>query len=98
MTEEIPPCGKNAASSVWLVLARSGKPGERFTIFALGAPWIELRRLEPSGAAVNFALNRPAVMTVRWSEACLEVFAASALEFCAGEGEIIIFAAPDVSA
>jgi hypothetical protein len=40
------------------------------TIFASGAPWIEVKRLEPSGVAANFASNLPAVMTVCSEEIC----------------------------
>src|SRR5580700_3360894 len=90
--DEMPPSGRNATSSILLVLTRSGKPGDALTIFASGAPWIEVKRLEPSGVAANFASNRPEVITVRWSEVC----GLDAVEFCAGV--IVIFAAPDVTA
>src|ERR1039458_10787297 len=91
MTVAIPPWGEKVASSIWLVLTRSGKPGARLTILASGAPWIEVKRLDPSGGAANFASKRPAVMIVRWAEGC----ALPSLEF---PGVIGIFAAPEVSA
>ncbi len=74
------------------MLTRSGSCGVKFTIFASGAPWIDVRRLELSAAAANFASKRPAVITVCWADAC----AVAGFEFWAGE--IVICAAPEVSA
>src|SRR5437660_1583184 len=89
--EEIPPSARNAASSVWLVLTRSGVSGEELTIRAPGAPWMEVSRLAPLGLSANFASKRPAVTTVRCGACELDGVEA-------GAPAIIIFAAPDVRA
>ena len=56
------------------------------------------RLLPPSGVLANFALNLPAVMTVRWSAELAAKLPVEETEPESRAGRIVILALPEVSA